>query len=154
MPQVDPSRAPLGLSCAQVLARDATSPGRGPLARISATLIRPEAFPPVSPHPFPLTSPPPAVPAVSANGASSTPAKQLGADAVDLPGHAADALNGQQALHLGRLAFAPGTEVRRFVAIPEGATWGELVLKAGDHDTPRCVHSLLQPCHHSGCLRH
>lgn len=35
------------------------------------------------------------------------------------------------------MQFAAGTEHRVFVAVPEGATWGELVLKAGAHDTPK-----------------
>ena len=43
------------------------------------------------------------------------------------------------ALHLGRMVFGPGTEIRKFVAIPEGATWAELRLVAGEHDTPRWV---------------
>lgn len=44
---------------------------------------------------------------------------------------------------LGTVVFQPGTEVRRFLGVPEGATWGEMTLTAGSHDTPRC-HTLLQ----------
>jgi hypothetical protein len=38
---------------------------------------------------------------------------------------------------LGTVQFQPGTEVRRFLEVPEGATWGEMTLKAGNHATPR-----------------
>ena len=38
---------------------------------------------------------------------------------------------------LGKVQFQPGTEVRRFLEVPEGATWGEMTLKAGNHATPR-----------------
>ena len=38
---------------------------------------------------------------------------------------------------LGTVQFQPGTEVRHFLEVPEGATWGEMTLKAGDHATPR-----------------
>jgi hypothetical protein len=50
-------------------------------------------------------------------------------------GSAADAQ--LPALGLGPLSFSAGTEHRVFVAVPEGATWGEMVLKAGAHDTPK-----------------
>ncbi len=39
--------------------------------------------------------------------------------------------------------FKPGQEVRRFVQVPEGATWAELRLRAADHEQPRCVNSRL-----------
>ncbi len=38
---------------------------------------------------------------------------------------------------LGWMDFKPGQEVRRFVAVPEGATWAELRLRAGAHEQPR-----------------
>ena len=38
---------------------------------------------------------------------------------------------------LGTVHFQPGTEVRRFLDVPEGATWAEMTLRAGNHDTPR-----------------
>ena len=56
---------------------------------------------------------------------------------------------------LGTVVFQPGTEVRRFLGVPEGATWGEMTLTAGSHDTPRChtlLHSGLQPPHWITCL--
>jgi hypothetical protein len=34
------------------------------------------------------------------------------------------------------MCFA-GSESRRFIAVPEGATWAELRTFAGDHPTPR-----------------
>ena len=44
-------------------------------------------------------------------------------------------------MRLGKLDFTPGLELRRFVAVPEGATWGELRLRAGAHETPKWVFS-------------
>ena len=38
---------------------------------------------------------------------------------------------------LGWMDFKSGQEVRRFVAVPEGATWAELRLRAGPHEQPR-----------------
>jgi tripeptidyl-peptidase-2 len=38
---------------------------------------------------------------------------------------------------LGVLRFQPGTELRRFVAVPSGATWAELRIRAGELDTPK-----------------
>lgn len=38
---------------------------------------------------------------------------------------------------LGALRFQPGDEVRRFVAVPAGATWAELKVRAGEMDTPK-----------------
>ena len=42
---------------------------------------------------------------------------------------------------LGTVQFQPGTESRRFLEVPEGATWGEMTLKAGNHATPRYAFS-------------
>lgn len=60
----------------------------------------------------------------------------------DSPGQGAKASRDFIA-RLGTVMFQPGTEVRRFLGVPEGATWGEMTLTAGSHDTPRC-HTLLQ----------
>eukprot|EP00798_Chlamydomonas_sp_ICE-L_P009787 gene9786-7671_t len=38
---------------------------------------------------------------------------------------------------LGPLNFKPGTEHRHFYEVPHGATWAEVVFRAGDHDTPK-----------------
>ena len=40
-------------------------------------------------------------------------------------------------LPAGQLAFVPGQERRLFVAVPVGATWAELRLKAGSVETPK-----------------
>ncbi len=39
-------------------------------------------------------------------------------------------------ISLGPLDFGPGSEHRAFVAVPPGATWAELTLRAGAYDTP------------------
>jgi hypothetical protein len=43
-------------------------------------------------------------------------------------------------LHLGPWSFQPGSEHRCFVAVPDGVTWCEVVLRAGAHDTPKLLH--------------
>lgn len=40
-------------------------------------------------------------------------------------------------LSMGPLEFGPGTEHRLFLDVPAGATWAEVVFKAGPHDSPR-----------------
>ena len=40
-------------------------------------------------------------------------------------------------VRMGKLDFRPGLEMRRFVAVPEGSTWGEMRIRAGPHDTPK-----------------
>ncbi len=38
---------------------------------------------------------------------------------------------------LGPLSFAPGSEHRTFVAVPPGATWAELTVRAAPYATPK-----------------
>ncbi|GAX82749.1 hypothetical protein CEUSTIGMA_g10175.t1 [Chlamydomonas eustigma] len=40
-------------------------------------------------------------------------------------------------LSMGPLHFNPGTEHRQFMEVPEGASWAEITLTAGNHDTPK-----------------
>ena len=40
-------------------------------------------------------------------------------------------------MHAGPWTFEAGTERRLFVAVPAGATWAELTVRAGKHDNPR-----------------
>ncbi|MEW5318316.1 MAG: hypothetical protein WDW38_009545 [Sanguina aurantia] len=40
-------------------------------------------------------------------------------------------------LTLGPLEMQPGSEHRHFVAVPNGATWAEVLLRSGTHDTPK-----------------
>jgi len=61
----------------------------------------------------------------------------FGCSFADLIGAGAD--SSQYVSHLGWMDFKPGQEVRRFVQVPEGATWAELRLRAADHEQPRCV---------------
>ena len=44
---------------------------------------------------------------------------------------------GNAIARLGKQTYSPGSESRRFIAVPEGATWAELRTFAGDHPTPR-----------------
>lgn len=52
---------------------------------------------------------------------------------------AAGADDSQYVCRLGWMDFAPGQEARRFVRVPEGATWAELRLRAAGHEQPRYV---------------
>lgn len=54
---------------------------------------------------------------------------------------AAERDDGQHVCRLGWMEFRAGQEVRSFVAVPEGARWAELRLRAGAHEQPRC-----RPC--------
>lgn len=56
------------------------------------------------------------------------------------PAHADDYV-----ARLGTISFQPGTEERRFVSIPEGATWATLRVRAGAHDAPRYVQTWKVP---------
>ena len=69
-----------------------------------------------------------------------------GADAVGVAGAAAVGNGGSggeggvlppHTLHLGPVKLSPGQEVRHFVGVPAGATWAELLVRAGGYDTPR-----------------
>ena len=51
----------------------------------------------------------------------------------------AEPLHAGATVDLGLLVFQPGTVVRRFIAVPDGATWAELRIMAGPHDVPKSV---------------
>lgn len=107
--EVDPTALPEGLHYAEVQGFDASAEWRGPLFRVPITVIRPVI---VSMQPGKLALPP----AAGGTGA---------------------ALEAGTTLRLGSVLFEPGKEERRFIAVPDGATWAELRLRAQDNDTPK-----------------
>ncbi|KAG2434097.1 hypothetical protein HXX76_007824 [Chlamydomonas incerta] len=109
---VDPSRLPPGLHYGEVVAHEVEARGRGPLFRLPVTLIKP------------LTVPL----AATAYGAG-------GAATASVNGNGSSPNVGTVAL--GPLSFTPGSEFRAFVAVPPGATWAEMTLRAGAYDTPK-----------------
>ncbi|GLI68325.1 hypothetical protein VaNZ11_012720 [Volvox africanus] len=107
---VDPSSLPPGLHYGEVVALEVDSRERGPLFRLPITVIKPLQVP---------------LAATSINGINgNTVAGNGNSSAVGT-------------VSLGPLSFAPGTEYRRFVAVPPGATWAELTLRAAPYDTPK-----------------
>lgn len=50
---------------------------------------------------------------------------------------AAGSPGGDCIARLGQQDYLPGAETRRFIAVPEGATWAELRTIAGDFETPK-----------------
>jgi tripeptidyl-peptidase-2 len=67
------------------------------------------------------------VAAAGSNGSSGSGSNGEGAGGA-LPPHT---------LKLGPVRLTPGQEVRHFVAVPAGATWAELLVRAGGYDTPK-----------------
>ena len=150
-----------GLHYAEVQAFDAAAEWRGPLFRVPITVIKPLRLP-ESPAP-----PPPAASATAAAVAAApgvTPAPDAessgrgGAGAAAAGAGAGGWAEGDgggasyggggaggggagahqpYTLRLGPLALAAGAEVRRFVAVPQGATWAEAVVRGGEYDTPK-----------------
>ena len=55
------------------------------------------------------------------------------------PLRACPGLGSDYVARLGWLDFQPGQEVRRFLAVPEGATWADMRFTAGPHEQPRWV---------------
>ncbi len=106
--QVDATQLPEGLHYAEVRAEDSSAPWRGPLFRVPVTVIKTT----------PVETLEAAVPPGLGNGDEST--------------HADDYI-----ARLGTITFQPGTEERRFVSIPEGATWATVKVRAGAHSAPR-----------------
>ncbi|KAL0024941.1 hypothetical protein WJX77_004746 [Trebouxia sp. C0004] len=150
--QVDPVGLGEGLHYAEVQAFDSKAKWRGPLFRIPVTVIKPTAVGQgIADHAGPVQAAAPAAPfgVIKAPGLdemqSSIYDPQPTADIVDTKGSAMEEGSHQQGVKagqdfiakLGTVHFQPGTEVRRFLEVPEGATWGEMTLKAGNHATPR-----------------
>lgn len=109
---VDATSLPPGLHYGEVLAFEADDRGRGPLFRVPVTVVRPLQVP-LGPTASPaLAGPSNPSPAPSSNGTVGT-------------------------VTLGPLSFAPGSEHRTFVAVPPGATWAELTVRAAPYATPK-----------------
>lgn len=109
--EVDPTALPEGVHYAEVQGYDSSAEWRGPLFRVPITVVRP----------LQLTARP-------------------GRLALEATGDAAGAvLQGEAVLCLGTEPFVPGKEMRRFVAVPEGATWAEMKIKAVAGETPKSL---------------
>lgn len=93
----------LGRMSVQVMAYDSGAPWRGPLFRVPITVVKPVAVGPAAPV------------------GGSLGGFSLGGNGEVSPHFAA---------RFRRLDFAAGAEHRRFVAVPEGATWCEMRLTA------------------------
>ncbi|GIL53884.1 hypothetical protein Vafri_9378 [Volvox africanus] len=107
---VNPTCLFTGLHYGEVVGLEVDSRDKGPLFRLPITVIKPLQVP---------------LAATSANGINGN----------TVAGN--DISNGVGTVSLGPLSFAPGTEYRRFVAVPPGATWAELTLRAAPYDTPK-----------------
>ncbi|GAB4814120.1 hypothetical protein N2152v2_001166 [Parachlorella kessleri] len=146
--QVDPTALPDGLHYGEVQGFDATAEWRGPLLRIPVTVIKPlRPFAALSPEHYTDGGSETMEGAGGADsvgggggasagvrGALAAGAGQQGAAAEEEPGHS---FRGDASVSLGSLQFEAGREVRRFIAVPEGATWAEMRIRAGQTDTPK-----------------
>ena len=110
--EIDPTGLPEGLHYAEIQGFEIGSEWRGPLFRVPITVIRPLML-------------------VSQPGAILTPVKSA-----DQPTGRVFSQHGFVVV-LGSERFDAGRELRRFVAVPHGATWAELKIKAVDSDTPK-----------------
>ncbi|CAL8469996.1 g9538 [Coccomyxa elongata] len=109
--KVDAGSLPEGLHFAELCAFDSSAPWRGPLFRVPVTVVRPMQ---VDTHSSPLSG------TLSTSSGASKDSSSFTAS-------------------FGWLDFTPGLEVRRFVAVPEGATWAELRITTGDNEQPRVM---------------
>ncbi|KAF6251901.1 subtilase family-domain-containing protein [Scenedesmus sp. NREL 46B-D3] len=131
--RVDPTALPAGLHYAEVLAVNPDQEWRGPLFRVPVTVVKPQDL---------LQSPDidAATAAVSAAAVEQPPAGFRDAVGGAAAGGGAAAAAGDvppHTLRLGPLALQPGQELRHFVVAPAGATWAEMVIRAGSYDTPK-----------------
>lgn len=165
--KVDTSRLSPGLHYAEVQAVCPAAAWRGPLFRIPVTVIKPQNLmqtPDIDAVTMEATAP--AVeqtPAAVEIGVSSLTGGSVGqvgpgpgecsssssssgwgaaAMATTAAGPAAGGqetggLQPPHTLRLGPVKFTPGQEQRHFVAVPSGATWAEMAIKAGPYETPK-----------------
>jgi len=152
--RVDPSSLPPGLHYAEVHGLLPDQEWRGPLFRVPITVIKTQDL---------LTAPDidPVEAAAAAAVVVQTPSGSSGPQAAaaaavahtSMVGSATEAVAASSSgagggvsgggglpphtLRLGPVSLRPGQEVRQFVAVPAGATWAELMVRADDYDTPR-----------------
>lgn len=138
--RVDPTQLPPGLHYAEVHGSLPDQAWRGPLFRVPITVVKAQDL---------LTSPDidQTEPAAAAAAVVQTPSSfgPQAADAAASGGVAAGRGGGEGAggalpphtLRLGPVKLTPGQEVRHFVAVPAGATWAELLVRAGEFDTSK-----------------
>ncbi|GLC44539.1 hypothetical protein PLESTB_000062200 [Pleodorina starrii] len=134
---VDPSRLPPGLHYGEVLALEVEARERGPLFRLPITVIKPLQVPGA----VTSTGGPPAAVCLAPLPAHGIKSAGAGVGAVAAVSGNVEVngggCNGVATVSLGPMSFTPGTEYRRFVAVPPGATWAELTLRAAAYDTPK-----------------
>jgi hypothetical protein len=134
--RVDPTKLPPGLHYAEVHGCLPDQEWRGPLFRVPITVIKPQDL---------LTSPDidTTESAAAAGVVVQTPSGVGGpqsAAAGSSGSSSSESVGGALPPHtvrLGPVKLTPGQEMRHFVAVPAGATWAELLVRAGDYDTPK-----------------
>jgi tripeptidyl-peptidase-2 len=131
--RVDPSALPPGLHYAEIHATDASATWRGPVVRIPVTVIKPQQLP-EEPD---LSSAGGALPPLQMSADAGPAAASAGQQADAAGAGSGEGLLPPHTLRLGPLALSAGQEQRHFIAVPPGATWGELVIRAGAYDTPK-----------------
>lgn len=171
--RVDPSSLPPGLHYAEVHGLLPDQEWRGPLFRVPITLIKTQQDLLTAPDIDPVEAAAAAAVVVQTpSGASSGPQAAAAAVAdTSTVGSVSEAVGASgsgggggvsgggglppHTLRLGPVSLRPGQEVRHFVAVPAGATWAELMVRADDYDTPRVF--LIRcgvvegVCSHVGC---
>ncbi|KAG2491863.1 hypothetical protein HYH03_009817 [Edaphochlamys debaryana] len=132
---VDPTALPPGLHYGEVAAYEVDARGKGPLFRVPVTVIKPLQVPQAgTPAGSPAASPAASAdPPTDGSETDAPPGSVLAPPSTPASGGG----GGVGALALGPLSFSPGSEHRSFVAVPPGATWAELTLRASSYDTPK-----------------
>jgi tripeptidyl-peptidase-2 len=161
--RVDPTKLPPGLHYAEVHATLPDQEWRGPLFRVPITVVKPQDL---------LTSPDidPTESAAAAGVVVQTPsgfgpqgdsadaiaagssAGGYGSSGSSSSGEGAGGALPPHTLRLGPVKLTPGQEVRHFVAVPAGATWAELLVRAGDYDTPKVFLIRCAGCGRDACV--
>lgn len=116
--EVDATQLPEGLHYAEIIGVDPTAEWRGPLFKVPVTVIKPLTL---AAQPGKLSLSP------------SIAAPTLAESAMPLPSQSVTTLD------LLEEQFNPGYEARRFLAVPEGASWAELKITMTHGDTPKSL---------------
>lgn len=143
--RVDPTKLPPGLHYAEVHATLPDQEWRGPLFRVPITVVKPQDLL-TAPDIDPTESSAAAAVVVQApagvgpQGTDVSLAGSSSGSTVGGYGSNGDSAGGAlppHTLRLGPVKLTPGQEVRQFVAVPAGATWAEILVRAGSYDTPK-----------------